>query len=240
MIMDIKTHDGLVLKGNLLLPDGNGTISKLIIYIGGAGPSTYNNGFPANLCTDKGIAHFSYNKRGVDIKDESPFFTVNYDEYKTYLPSNSVEDIRSIIRTLKEIDRLADCKVLLNGWFDGGSAMLEECFSAIDRKDDDWLMERMMLTPGWFTESYNLLSNNDMLPTLNLPIYIFNGDMDGFCDIQGVYKIKEVFAGLGKTNLTVNVFEHHGHGLDLVDSSSDEISEGMRALIDAFNNFKVA
>lgn len=103
------------LKADFHYRKGVYAASKLIIAIGSVGPTTYNDGFPIELCVNKGIAYFSYNTRGVDITDKHPFYTINYEEYKTYLPSNSVEGIYCIIKTLKKIKRLANCKVLLNG-----------------------------------------------------------------------------------------------------------------------------
>lgn len=275
MLININTHDGLTFKGQLLLPQGDGAISKLIIAIGGAGPSTYRDNFPAELCTEKGMAYFSYNKRGVDVIDGAPYFAMEPQEYKTYLPSNSIKDICSIIETIKGMERFSDCRILLNGWSEGaaiaplfaskypemvealflcgysnvnmkdlqiwqcskienGKAMFDECFKAIENRDNEWLMSRMGLTAEWFSESYQLQSNKDLLPTLDLPIYIFNGALDGYCDVEGVYEIRDVFSKLGKTNLVTNVFDNLGHGLD--DSSSNEVSEGIKALVNAFYN----
>lgn len=280
MIIDITAYDGYIFKGRLSLPDGDGEISKLVIAIDGAGPNTYDNGFriPAALFTGKGIAYFTFNKRGIEVTDKPPFYTINHEEYKKYLPLNSIEDIYSIIKALKKMKRLTNCKVFLNGcsegatlaplfaskypnmvdalllcgysnvnmkdmqiWqcskIEGGSAMLDECFNAVERKDNEWLMSRMGLTAEWFSESYNLKSNSDLLPTLELPIYIFHGALDNFCDIQGVYKIRDTFAQLGKTNLITLIFDNHGHGLEVSDCSDDKTSDGIKSLLNTIYNF---
>ena len=280
MLINIKSYDGYIFKGKLSLPESNGQIQKLVIAIDGAGPNTYNNGFriPTEFFTDKGIAYFSFNKRGVDVTDEPPFYKINHKEYRTYIPSNSIEDIAHIIKTLKEINRLATCKVLLNGcsegatlaplfaskypdmvnalflcgysnvnmkdmqiWqcskIEGGNALLQDCFSAVERKDNKWLMNNMGLTSEWFSEHYKLACNNDLLPTLDLPIYIFHGTLDGFCDVQGVYRIRDIFAKLGKSNLSVNIFDNHGHGLESSDSSDGKISDGIKSLLKAIYKF---
>jgi pimeloyl-ACP methyl ester carboxylesterase len=260
------------------LPEGDGNVLKLVISVDGAGPTTYitvadNYKFPVKLLTDKGIAHFSFSKRGVEVTNEPPFYVINHEEYKTYFPLNSVEDIRNVIETLKSIKRLSTSRILLNGWsegatitplfaskypdmvdalflcgysninlidlqtrqcakIDGGGAMLYDCFIAIERKDNDWLINKMGATAEWFKGSYNLISNKELLPTLDLPVYIYHGASDGICDVQGVYDIKDKFIESGKANLTVNIFDKHGHGLEMSGLSEDSISIGMKSLLD--------
>jgi alpha-beta hydrolase superfamily lysophospholipase len=275
-MLTIKSFDGYNIKGKLYLPDTDDKISKLVIHINGAGPNTYNVDFFPDYYASNGIAFFSYNTRGVDVSTSEK--VINDDEYITYKPSTSVEDIFHIIKTLKGIECLKNCFVFLNGWsegaiiaplfvkkyqnmvdaiflfgysnvnlkdtqkwqcskIDGGDAMLEECFNAIERKDNKWLMNNMGVTAEWFSEHYNLTSNNEILPTLDLPIYIFHGDADGYCDVNGVYEIKDTFKKLGKTNLSVNVFEKHGHGLE-IDGNAIGISPGRKMLLDVVKNIK--
>jgi hypothetical protein len=284
LIIDIKTRDGYIFKGRLSLPEGGGNISKLVIFIAGAGPTTYNTTYDTTLgknfyeiYNDKGIAFFSYNTRGVDITDEPPFVKiVNDEEYRTYFPSNSVEDIYDIIKIIKTDERLKDCKVLLNGWsegaaiaplfaakypdmadalflcgyssmnlkemqksqlskMDGGDTLLNDCYNAMNRKDGDWFLKNMGVTLEWYLDSIELQCNNDLMPALDLPIYIFHGASDGFCDVRGVYEIRNLFSKRGKNNLTVNVFDNHGHGLE--DASNDSVSEGIQSLIAAIIEF---
>jgi predicted esterase len=115
---------------------------------------------------------------------------------------------------------------------DGGGAMLYDCFNAIERNDNDWLINRMGATAEWFKGSYKLKSNNELLPTLDLSIYIYHGTSDGFCDVKGVHDIKDKFIESGKANLTVNIFDNHGHGLEMNDLSEGNISIGIQSLID--------
>ena len=82
-------------------------------------------------------------------------------------------------------------------------------------------------------EHYNLPSNNDILPSLELPIYIFQGTLDGFCNVNDVYEIRDTFIKLGKTNLSINVFEKHGHGLEIEGEAANRgNSPGIRKLLD--------
>jgi len=55
MIINIETHDRVILKGRLSLPDNEELLlSKLVIAIDGAGPWTYDSNFriPASFFTD--------------------------------------------------------------------------------------------------------------------------------------------------------------------------------------------
>ncbi|MCL2774149.1 MAG: alpha/beta fold hydrolase [Oscillospiraceae bacterium] len=350
-IMQIKSFDGYMLKGKLTLPDGNDKISKLVIFVNGSGPNTYDDhrnigsieynyfDFWAEQFSTNGVAFFSYNTRGVDMGTEPPLYAnVNDQDYKSYLPLNEVEDISYMIKAIKENDRLKDCKVLLLGWSDGtiiaplvaqkypdmvnalflcgyandnlkdilmwqqdgGASMVwyrqnfdtngdgkvskaeygadpnnvvtsvlknasfgsidvnndgyidesdlsiilkdsrEAIFNAIDKKDNEWLKKYypVQLTSGWFLQHFGLKSNMDLLPSLNLPIYIFHGTLDQSCDVNGVYAIRDKFAELNKNNLTVNVFEGYNHDLNYTDIIlKDEIPAGIQTLIDTVVKF---
>ncbi|MCL2330049.1 MAG: alpha/beta fold hydrolase [Phycisphaerae bacterium] len=353
-IKEIKSFDGHMIKGKLTLPGGSGKISKLVIWIIGSGPHTYDDrrhlmggskynffDFFAEQFSENGTAFFSYNTRGVDVVDQPPLFMkIDEEGYKTYLPSNCVEDIFYMIKAIKENERLKDCKVLLLGWSEGtiiaplfakkypgmvdalflcsyvndnvkdvliweksgGASMVwyrdkfvadaqgriskaayeadpnnvvasvlqnitfesidanhdgyidesdfvirmkssrEAILNAIVRKDNEWLKKNypVRLTAEWFLEHFSLGSNMELLPELNLPIYIFNGAFDQGRDVNGVYKIKDRFAELGKTNLTAHVFDKHDHNLNVNDIfSRNEISVGIQSLLDTINNFKL-
>jgi pimeloyl-ACP methyl ester carboxylesterase len=120
---------------------------------------------------------------------------------------------------------------------DGGDAMLEACFNAVGRKDNEYLMNHMGVTAEWLSAHYKLTSNQDVLPKLNLPIYIFHGTADGYCDIRGVYEINNTFNRLDKTNLTVHVFDNHGHGLEVIGASDDSISDGIETFLNVVYNY---
>ena len=353
-VIEIISFDGYSFKGRLTIPSG-GNISKLVIYVNGSGANTYDNrrtGFNyfdtfANEFSNRGIAFFSYNTRGVDIGDNPPMYnTINEEEYKTYLPLNSVEDVYYMIKTIKENDRLKDCKVYLLGWSEGtiiapliaekypdmvdglflagyanknmkdiliwqttgGSSYawfagnfvadeqgkisrdafnadpnnvmesvlqnapfeefdknndgyideedcitrvtailgnnLNDILSAIERRDDIWIKNNyggglIPLTSGWFLEYFNLRSNQEVLPGLDLPIYIFHGTLDMNVDVREVYRINERFQELGKTNLTINVFEQHNHDLNFADIIQNKgMSAGFQAIFDAISDIK--
>lgn len=130
-IITITAHDGLKFKGKLRLPEGE-TSDKLVIYINGSGPNTYDNkrqagditfnyhDLFAEQFTQEGIAYFSYNTRGVTVGNEAPYFAeIDEAAYQSYLPLNQVKDVEAIIRDLKTDSRLQNAKVILLGWSEG-------------------------------------------------------------------------------------------------------------------------
>ena len=109
---------------------------------------------------------------------------------------------------------------------------------AIERGDDEWLWDNypVLLTTGWFREHFALRSNMELIPELDLPIYIFHGAMDAHVYVGYVRELEGKLAGLGRTNVTINIFEGHDHdlnsGLGLL-MFLGLIPEGMQAVIDA-------
>lgn len=130
-LITITAYDGLTFEGKLRLPEGDG-IEKLVIYVNGSGPNTYDNkrsageltfnyhDLFAEQFTQEGIAYFSYNTRGVTPGEEAPYFAeIDEAAYQTYLPGNEVKDVEAIIRQLKGDSRLQNARVILLGWSEG-------------------------------------------------------------------------------------------------------------------------
>ena len=130
-IVTVTAYDGLKFDGKLRLPEGD-PVEKLVIYVNGSGPNTYDNkrqagditfhyhDLFAQQFTQEGIAYFSYNTRGVTVGQEAPYFAdIAEDDYQTYLPENEVKDVEAIIRQLKADSRLQNAKVILLGWSEG-------------------------------------------------------------------------------------------------------------------------
>lgn len=131
-IVKIKLFDGETLTGKLDLPPDATGIKRLVIYIHGTGPSTYVkhrkigsvefNYFDlfADELTKRGIAFFTYSKRGVEEGDTPPNYDkVDREKNKKCLPSIEVKDIDSIVNFLKADRRLKKSKIALLGWSEG-------------------------------------------------------------------------------------------------------------------------
>lgn len=128
-------------------------------------------------------------------------------------------------------------------WKDLMGYTLEEILNAIEQRDDEWLKNNyggglIPLTSGWFLEHFSLKSNMEVMPTLDLPIYIFQGELDQNCGTDGVYAVRDKFAELNKNNLTIHIFESHDHGLNSNDILNGEIPAGIQALINTIENMQ--
>jgi pimeloyl-ACP methyl ester carboxylesterase len=116
---------------------------------------------------------------------------------------------------------------------EGGDKLLQDCYNAMERGDNEWFMKNMGVTLEWYVMVYNTEKNDDLFLALDLPTYIFHGALDGLCDVNNIIKLEDTFTKLGKTNLRVYIFEHHGHGLEMMDGSSNsDLSEGIKSLVD--------
>jgi len=131
-IVKIPLFDGETLTGKLELPADTRKIGEIVIYIHGTGPGTYNDHRKvgsvefnyydpfAQEFNKRGIAFFSYNKRGVEIGDQPPFYDkIDREKYTKVIPSIEVKDIASIIAALRKDKRLKGAKVVLLGWSEG-------------------------------------------------------------------------------------------------------------------------
>jgi len=127
-------------------------------------------------------------------------------------------------------------------WKDVVGYSLEELLSAIEHRDDEWLRKNygtingqsiIPLTSAWFLQHFSLRANMEVLPGLDLPIYIFHGELDQNVDAREVYRVNERFLELGKSNLSINVFSGHDHGLNGDDwLIKNEMSAGIQAIFD--------
>lgn len=131
-IISIQADDGYTFDGRLCLPNGDAPPEKLVIYVNGSGPNTYENhresgelafnyfDLFADELTARGIAFFSYNTRGVTLGTEAPYFAeIDEEAYQGYVPANEIKDVNAIVRQLKKNPQLADAQVLLLGWSEG-------------------------------------------------------------------------------------------------------------------------
>ncbi len=130
-IKSMQTYDGYSLEGKLRLPK-KGEVKKLVLFVNGSGPNTYDNkrqienvefnyyDLFAQEFTKRGIAFYTYNTRGITLGEEGPLFAdIDEEIYQTYMPSNEVRDVEDMIKMLKEDARLKDAKVYLLGWSAG-------------------------------------------------------------------------------------------------------------------------
>jgi alpha-beta hydrolase superfamily lysophospholipase len=175
-ILGITSTDGYTLQGRLTMPKGDEEVPCLVIFVNGSGPNTllleaYIAGLGnvnyfdiwANGFLNDGIAFFSSSTRGVTHSTEPPaFMEIDSEDYATYRPSNSIEDIYHIIRNLQANPRLADAKVFLLGYSEGGfiSSLFEETYPGMV---DALLLNAPMLTNGYELLSLQLTGQANMM-----------------------------------------------------------------------------
>lgn len=90
-------------------------------------------------------------------------------------------------------------------------------YDAIDRGDDAWLAANygVRLTSAWFRAHEAFQPNRDMLPSLTLPIFIFQGECDANVSVQDARDAAAAFKAAGKTNLTLYTFPDADHDLNV-------------------------
>lgn len=133
-MVEIKLFDNEVMKGHVYLPslDNDEQIQTLVIFVPGTGPATYLNkrqrgketfnyfDYFGNELAKRGVAMFSFNKRGVTIGDEPPMFDeVDREKFRKSIPSYEIRDLAAIISRFKNDQRFAKSKVVLLGWSEG-------------------------------------------------------------------------------------------------------------------------
>ena len=115
----------------------------------------------------------------------------------------------------EELDLDGDGVLTLADFAQKNAQSRQDIFRAIEAWDDDWLRENypVPLTARWFHAHRRLAPNRETLPKLTLPIHIFQGCMDASTRVEDTYAIRDAYAALGKTNLTVHLYPKDGHNL---------------------------
>lgn len=111
---------------------------------------------------------------------------------------------------------------------------------AVERADDDWIWNNYFhITTAWLKEHFVLEANKTRLLRQKVPIYIFHGENDANCPVEGVYDLRARFDKAGKKNLHEFVFKGHNHDLNYQDwISKGEISEGIKKMFETVEEIK--
>ncbi len=131
-ILSVKLSDNEIIKGKLELPKDSSNVPLCILFIPGTGPNTYLNkrqsgnisfnyyDLFAREFNERGIGFFTYNRRGVEIGDQAPYFDkIDTAKYKKYTPQQEALDVEEIISALKNHPRLEHAKIALLGASEG-------------------------------------------------------------------------------------------------------------------------
>lgn len=106
--------------------------------------------------------------------------------------------------------------------------------AAYKRGDEAWIWDNYFhISTAWLTEHFALEANKTRLMRLNLPIYIFHGEDDANCDVEGVYDLRKRFDAARKKNLHETVFKDHDHNLNFTTwLTKKEIPEGIKKMFE--------
>ena len=129
-LISVMLPDGDRTTGRLCLPEGEA--KALVIFIHGTGPGTYLNkrkigdrefnyfDYFAREYNKRGMAFFSYNRRGVELGTQPPMYdSVDSVRYARYLPLTEAGDVEAMVALLKKNGRLRNAKVFLQGHSEG-------------------------------------------------------------------------------------------------------------------------
>jgi len=125
-IIKVRLSDGETISGRLNLPSNKDSVPMLVVFVHGTGPNTYLNkrkignvefnyyDLFAEEFNKRGIGFFTYNRRGVEIGDNPPYYDkIDSTKYSKYLPLTEAEDIEAIISQLKNDKRFTNSKIAL-------------------------------------------------------------------------------------------------------------------------------
>ncbi|MDD2959992.1 MAG: alpha/beta hydrolase [Lachnospiraceae bacterium] len=130
-IVQVQTHDNYNLDVKIDYPENS---ESVIIFCQGSGANTYDNHreiagkafnyfdlFVDEFCK-RNIAFCRWNTRGCSISDVPPYFvSVNNEEYATYCPSTSIQDIITVKNHIKTLPQFKKSKILLMGISEGAT-----------------------------------------------------------------------------------------------------------------------
>lgn len=280
--------------------------------------------------TKRGIAFFTYNRRGVDTTNTPSYEKIDREKFKKYLPVIEANDVTDIIKLLRKNRHVKNTKIILLGWsegsiiapmvaekkknrvsalflagyvnesmdsvirwqFSGKSSMFilrkyfntngdlsitrkeyeaetplaaagrskvlnnatfeqldvnkdslvnardfgqlvsgnyKSVMDAYGRKDDEWIWKNYFrITTGWMQQHFSLEANKFRMLRVQIPTFIFHGDVDANCDVNGVYDIAKSFRENNKNNLQYFIFTDHDHNLNFSNwITKKEIPEGI-------------
>ena len=117
----------------------------------------------------------------------------------------------------------------------------KQVFQAIEDNDDEWLRNNysVQITAKWCKEHFALPDIATIMRSLNVPIYIFQGEDDANIPISDLDKIRGDFKKWGKSNLHIFTFPKHDHDLNYLQYVfTGTISNGLQSVFDIAYSFR--
>jgi len=181
------------------------------------------------------------NSGGASMVNIRDYFDANHDNQISREEYESDEKRATAFRTqafggakFEQLDVIKDNTINAADFGLLNKARYEAILAAVERKDDDWIWNNYFhVTTGWLKEHFELEPNKTRLLRTKIPIYIFHGEDDANCPVEGVYDLRERFQKAGKSNLQAFVFKKHNHDLNFVDwILKKEIPEGIKKIFE--------
>lgn len=238
----ITAFDGVKFDGRLRIPDTQ-KVDRLVIFVNGSGPNTYDNrrstgdkeflyhDLFANELNKRGAAYFSYNTRGVTQGDEPPLYAqIDDATYKTYKPSNEIKDIASIIEQLKQREPLKDAEVVLLGWSAGAIIAPQTALQSPGLVD-------MLVLAGYPNDTMADILEWQQTGGASMVFYCqyFDADKDGVISREEYetdpYKVREALGNFAFADLDMN-----GDGVLTAEDFAMMLEQNRKDVLNAFEN----
>ena len=131
-IVKVKLADREIMTAKLNLPDSVTPVKQIVIFVHRTGPNTYLNRRKVGSIefnyfdifveefNKRGVGFLAYNRRGVTLSDKPPTFeSIDQGKFAKAVPSVEVDDIGSLVSSLKRQTRFKNTKITLLGWSEG-------------------------------------------------------------------------------------------------------------------------
>jgi len=115
----------------------------------------------------------------------------------------------------------------------------EKFLLAVDNGDEKFFEENIpfKVYSSWYKEMFSLPANKEILPMLDIPIYIFQGRFDNQAPFFGIDEITSTFKDLNKSNLKVYIYERLNQDLNYFEYIfSLKLSNGLIDLFEVIKN----
>lgn len=135
----------------------------------------------------------------------------------------------------EDLDADRDGKITQNDFALQLADYKNKVFQSIEKNDDEWLRKNysVQITSKWCKEHFDLPDVSNVVCSLTVPIYIFQGEDDANIPISDIDKIRSDFDKTGKKNLHIFIFPGHDHDLNYLQYVFNEIiSDGLRCVFD--------
>lgn len=116
---------------------------------------------------------------------------------------------------------------------------LDSFLAAVEKDDDEWIWNNFFrIGTQWIKEHRALEPNKTRILKLELPVFIFHGEGDANCSVEGIRQIQRKAQELKKGNIHFFFFPDHDHTLEfLAWVVRKSMPDGLRTLFNQVEKF---